>query len=196
MTSSPARLAIMLSGRGTNMTAIAENCRNGVLKGLAEVAVVVGNSPEARGLLASSKFGFPTVCVPSQGRSREDFEYDLINVLNAHKPDFVVLAGFMRILSPVFIEAFRNRIINIHPADPEVYRGPSGYKYAFENKLPSTFITVHYVDENVDTGNIICRREVSLLGADTLAEVEKRGLAVEHILYSETLASLLESRKS
>jgi phosphoribosylglycinamide formyltransferase-1 len=98
----------------------------------------------------------------------------------------------MRILSPVLVNAFPKRIINIHPADTTAHQGLHGYEWAWENKLPETKITVHFVDEGLDTGSIIAQEIVDLRGVTSLEEVEARGLAIEHKLYSKTLSELLQ----
>jgi len=108
----------------------------------------------------------------------------------------VVLAGYMRILSPAFIQPFAGRIINIHPADTHLHQGLHAYEWAFENKLPETKITVHLVDEGLDTGPVLAQKTVDLRGVDTLAEVERRGLAVEHEVYAQTLAELIKSKQN
>ena len=187
------RLAILLSGRGSNMMAVVEATKTGVLKGLAEVAVVFSNQPDAFGLEAAAALGCPVAALSSQGRKRETFDAEVVQLLQQYQPDLVVLAGYMRVLSPAFIQPFVGRIINIHPADTHQHQGLHAYEWAFENRLPETKITVHLVDEGLDTGPILARQTVDLRGADTLAEVERRGLAVEHELYAETLKRLIMS---
>jgi phosphoribosylglycinamide formyltransferase-1 len=187
----PARLAILLSGRGSNMLALAEAVRAGALCGLAEIAVVFSNDPAAPGLESAAALGLPTASLPSKGRKRESFDLEVVNILRQYQPDYVVLAGYMRVLSPAFVRAFAGRIINIHPADTHQHQGLHAYEWAFENRLPETKITVHLVDEGLDTGPILAQQVVNLVGADTLAEVQRRGLAVEHTLYAATLAALL-----
>jgi phosphoribosylglycinamide formyltransferase-1 len=188
-----ARLAILLSGRGSNMLALVKAVQSGVLKDLAEVAVVFSNKPDAPGLAAAAALGCPTAALPSQGRKRADFDAEAAALLAHYQPDFVVLAGYMRILSPAFIQPFAGRILNIHPADTHQHQGLHAYEWAFGNHLPETKITVHLVDEGLDTGPILAQRAVDLRGADTLAEVERRGLAVEHELYAKTLADLINN---
>jgi phosphoribosylglycinamide formyltransferase-1 len=187
----PARLAILLSGRGSNMLALAEAVRTGVLHKLAEIAVVFSNDPTAGGLDAAAGLGLPTASLTSRGRKREEFDREVVAILQGHQPDYIVLAGYMRVLSPAFVRAFAGRIINIHPADTHQHQGLHAYEWAFDNHLPETKITVHLVDEGLDTGPILAQRVVNLGGATTLAEVQRRGLAVEHQLYAETLASLI-----
>jgi phosphoribosylglycinamide formyltransferase-1 len=191
----PSRLAILLSGRGSNMLALAEAVRTGVLHGVAEVAVVFSNDPAAPGLDAAAALGLPTASLASRGRKREDFDREVVTVLQQYQPDYVVLAGYMRVLSPLFVRAFAGRIINIHPADTHQHQGLHAYEWAFENRLTETKITVHLVDEGLDTGPILAQRVVNLDGATTLAEVQRRGLAVEHELYAETLRQLVTKNR-
>ena len=189
----PARLAILLSGRGSNMLALAEAVRHGVLQNVAEVAVVFSNDPDAPGLQAATMLGLPTASLASQGRKRAAFDQDVVALLLGYQPDYVVLAGYMRVLSPAFVQAFAGRIVNIHPADTHQHQGLRAYEWAFDNHLAETSITVHLVDEGLDTGPILAQQVVNLEGADTLAEVQQRGLAVEHVLYAETLAALIKN---
>ena len=187
------RLAILLSGRGSNMLAVARATQTGILRDLAEVAVVFSNRPDAPGLAAAGALGCPTAALPSEGRPRAAFDTEAAALLQQYRPDFVVLAGYMRILSPAFIQPFAGRIVNIHPADTNQHQGLHAYEWAFDNRLPETKITVHLVDEGLDTGPVLAQQTVDLRGADTLAEVERRGLAVEHELYAQALADLIRS---
>jgi phosphoribosylglycinamide formyltransferase-1 len=187
----PARLAILLSGRGSNMLALAEAVQTGVLQGLAEIVVVFSNDLTALGIDSAAALGLPTDSLSSKGRKREEFDREVVAILQEYRPDYVVLAGYMRVLSPTFVRAFAGRIINIHPADTHQHQGLHAYEWAFDNRLPETKITVHLVDEGLDTGPILAQRVVNLVGADSLAEVQRRGLAVEHVLYAETLAALI-----
>jgi phosphoribosylglycinamide formyltransferase-1 len=187
-----ARLAILLSGRGSNMLALAEAVRHGVLRGLAEVVLVFSNDPTASGLEAAAALGIPVASLPSKGHPRAEYDAQVVKLLQTHQPDYVVLAGYMRVLSPTFVRAFPGRIVNIHPADTHQHQGLHAYEWAFDKRLPETKITVHLVDEGLDTGPILAQRVVNLEGADTLAEVQRRGLAVEHVLYAETLVELIK----
>jgi phosphoribosylglycinamide formyltransferase 1 len=186
-----ARLAILLSGRGSNMLALAREVREGVLQELAEVAVVFSNIPEAAGLQSAAELGYATASIDSRGRKRAEFDTDVVAKLREFQPDYVVLAGYMRILSPRFIRAFAGRILNIHPADTHQHQGLHAYDWAWENRLPETKITVHLVDEGLDTGPVLAQAPVDLRGADSIQEVERRGLAVEHRFYADTLARLI-----
>jgi len=175
------------------MVALVQAVQHGVLRDLAEIAVVFSNKPDAPGLETAVALGCVTASLPSQGRQRAEFDAEVVDVLSHYQPDYVVLAGYMRILSPTFIRAFAGRILNIHPADTHQHQGLHAYEWAFKNHLPETKITVHLVDEGLDTGPILAQQSVDLRGADTLAEVERRGLAVEHFLYANTLARLIRN---
>jgi phosphoribosylglycinamide formyltransferase-1 len=185
------KIAIFISGRGSNMTAIVEQCQSGILQGIATPILVFSNKEDAAGLNYATTQNIKTVCIPSKGLKRNDFDQQVLAVLEEYKPDYIVLAGYMRILSPILVQAYPKRIINIHPADTQAHQGLHGYEWAFENKLKATKITVHYVDEGLDTGNIIEQAEVDLTGAETLEEVEARGLKIEHQLYSKVLKKII-----
>ena len=181
------RIAMFISGRGSNMEAILKQARDGMLADCCEVALVFANTAEALGLRIAERYGVATAYIESRGKRRRDFDRQVLDLLEPLRLDYLVLAGYMRILSPIVIERYRNRIINIHPADTRVYQGIHGYEWAFEQRLPTTKITVHLVDEGVDSGRILAQRDVDLRGANSLEEVQQRGLRVEHALYSETL---------
>lgn len=181
------RIAIFISGRGSNMEAILKQARDGMLADCCEVALVFANTAEALGLRVAERYGVATAYIESRGKRRREFDRQALDLLEPLRLDYLVLAGYMRILSPIVIERYRNRIINIHPADTRVYQGIHGYEWAFEQRLPTTKITVHLVDEGVDSGRILAQRDVDLRGANSLEEVQQRGLRVEHALYSETL---------
>ncbi|MDY6915992.1 MAG: phosphoribosylglycinamide formyltransferase [Candidatus Cloacimonadota bacterium] len=188
------RLAVMISGRGSNMLAIAQNVENGILKDIAEIVIVFSNRKKAPGLQKARKLGLETVVIPSKKRDRKKYDAEVAKVLQQFKPDFVILAGYMRVLTANFVEKFR--IINIHPADTNKHQGLGGYEWAWKNRLSKTKITVHYVDSDLDTGKIIAQREVDLKGVESLYEVEQRGLAVEHKFYSEVIRQICENEET
>ena len=188
------RVAILISGRGSNLERILMEARGGCLRGLCEVAVVVSNRPTAGGLEIARRAGVATCVVPSRGLDAGAYGERLLAALEPWRVDNLVLAGFMRVLSPAVVSRFRERIANIHPADTSAYQGMDGYGWAFERRLRKTTITVHLVEEGVDTGRVLAQAAVSLEGAATLEEVRRRGLAVEHDLYSRTLRTWFESQ--
>ncbi|MBD3305370.1 phosphoribosylglycinamide formyltransferase [candidate division KSB3 bacterium] len=188
------RIAIFISGRGSNMEAILKQAQAGILKDCCEVVLVFANRKDARGLQIAEHLGIQTASIASRGKQREAFDREVVEFLNPFHLDYIVLAGYMRVLSPAFIEPYRNRIINIHPADTALYQGAHAYEWAFERKLATTTITIHFVDEGVDTGRVLAQRDVDLRGADSLEEVERRGLQVEHALYSGVLRDVFTGK--
>ncbi len=185
---------IFISGRGSNMESILKESRNGILKGLLEIPLVFSNNPQAPGLKIAEENGIKTAAISSRGKSREIFDKEVIQEIEKYLPDYIILAGYMRILSPEFIRKYQGKIINIHPADTRLHQGLNGYKWAFENGLPETKITVHFVDEGLDTGEIIGLEKVDLSGVESLEEVEKRGLATEHRFYPEMLKKIITNQ--
>lgn len=186
-------LVLLASGRGSNALALLAATRTGgVLHGIARVTALVCNVPDAGIVARASELGgTPLHVIPSKGRSRGEWERELL--ARVTPPDYWVLAGFMRILSSELVDRFPDRIVNVHPADTRQHRGLHGYAWAFERGLEQTWITVHLVDHGLDTGRVLLREPVDLRGAQTLAEVEARGLAVEHQAYPRALRALCEA---
>ncbi len=184
------KVVIFISGRGSNMEAILKNVKAGKLTDCCEVVLVFSNRSDAKGLQTATEMGVKTAYIESRGKSRDDFDAEVIELLEPYQVDFIVLAGFMRILTPYFIRRYRKKIINIHPADTSQFKGLHAYEWAFQNHLNYTKITIHYVDEGVDTGEVIAQRDVDLRGAHTLEDVERRGLKIEHEFYSDILRQL------
>lgn len=176
------------------MEAVNREVKSGILKDVAEIVLVFSNNPNAAGLNTAKSEGIKTACINSKGSKREVFDNEVIKMLEKYNFDYIILAGYMRILSENFVKTFRKRIINIHPADTKQHQGLHAYEWAFKNKMKETKITVHYVDAGVDTGEIIAQTTVDLADANTLGEVEKIGLAVEHRFYSQTLKELFQNR--
>jgi len=181
------RVAVLISGRGSNMAAILREARDGILADCCEVVLVVSDRCDAGGLRIARDAGVETLCVASRGKTRDGFCRELLDALEPYALDYLILAGFMKIVTPEVVERYRHRIVNIHPADTALYQGAHGYAWAFETGRCTTTICVHYVDEGMDTGPVIARRDVELTGATSLEEVEERGLAVEHRFYSQAL---------
>jgi phosphoribosylglycinamide formyltransferase-1 len=190
------RLAIFISGRGSNMESIIKETQSGILNGIAEVSLVFSDKQDAPGLKKADKYGIKTFSINPKGKSRIEFDKEVMSILNKNKVDLIVLAGYMRILSGEFVKKFPKKIINIHPADTHLHQGLYGYKWAYENKLPETKITVHYVDEGLDTGEIIAQKSVDLKAAKTLQEVEKRGLKTEHNFYPQILKEIITKKRN
>lgn len=184
---SPLRLGILLSGRGSNFRAIAESIRSGRLKGV-EIAVVISNLAEAGGLEAARELGLPTAVFVSKGRNRREHDADVTACLQAHRVDLVCLAGYMRLLSLEFIEAFPNRILNIHPSLLPAFPGLEAQRQAFDYGVKVAGCTVHFVDEHLDHGAIVVQRAIAVLETDDAHSLAERILVEEHLAYTEAIA--------
>jgi phosphoribosylglycinamide formyltransferase 1 len=183
----PLRVGILLSGRGSNFLAIARNIREGRLPNV-EIALVLSNVVDAPGIQAAGDLNLPTAVFVSKGRPRADHDADLIVGLREHKVDLVCLAGYMRLLSPEFIAAFPNRILNIHPSLLPAFPGLDAQQQAFDYGVKIAGCTVHFVDEHLDHGAIILQRAISVLDTDDAHTLAERILVEEHIAYSEAIA--------
>lgn len=183
----PHRLGVLLSGRGSNFLAIARNIREGRLRNV-EIAIVITNVSGAAGLSAAKELGIPTALYVSKGRPRADHDADLVACLREHKVDLVCLAGYMRLLSPEFIAAFPNRILNIHPSLLPAFPGLDAQQQAFDYGVKVAGCTVHFVDEHLDHGAIILQRAISVNESDDAHSLADRILVEEHIAYSEAIA--------
>ena len=189
----PHRLGILLSGRGSNFLAIAESCRTGKLD--AEIAIVISNRPNAAGLLRAREMGLEARVIPSQGRDREEHDGEVIVALQAKQVELICLAGYMRLLSPGFVRAFPNRILNIHPSLLPAFPGLDAQKQALDYGVKVSGCTVHLVDEHLDHGPILVQRTVPVLETDDEHSLSDRILAQEHIAYTEAIASVLRGAK-
>ena len=186
------KLGILLSGRGSNFEAIARNVQAGRIP--AEIAVVISNKADAKGLVTAREIGLATRFIPSKGKEREAFDREVVAVLREFQVDLVCLAGFMRILSPYFIREFPQRILNIHPALLPAFPGEEAQRQALEYGVKFSGCTVHIVDEGVDSGPIVCQAVVRVLDDDTAETLAARILKEEHRIYSEAICLLLEDR--
>lgn len=184
------KMVIFISGRGSNMEALIRATQEGILKEIAEPVLVFSNQPDALGLPLAQTLGVPTLSLDAHGLKRTAYDQKVMEILKDYAFDYLILAGYMRILSSEFIRNFPQKIINIHPADTRLHQGLHAYEWAFQNQMSETKVTVHYVNEGVDTGQIIAQTTVDLSGAQTLDEVEQRGLAIEHQFYAQTLKEL------
>src|ERR1700678_1991679 len=184
------RLGILLSGRGSNFLAIAKAIRENRLFEV-EIAAVFSNLEDAPGLAAARELGLPAFAIPSAGRKRADHDAEMIANLYRHKVDLVCLAGYMRIISPAFVAAFPNRILNVHPSLLPAFPGLDAQRQALEYGAKVAGCTVHFVDEAVDHGVIILQRAVPVHDDDTAETLSARILAQEHAAYPEAIARVL-----
>jgi phosphoribosylglycinamide formyltransferase-1 len=185
-------LGILLSGRGSNFEAIARNVEAGKIP--AKIAVVVSNREDAPGLARARALKLEARFISSQGKGREEYDGEVVRVLQQLQVDLVCLAGFMRILSPYFVRAFPRRILNIHPALLPAFPGLDAQKQALDYGVKFTGCTVHIVDEGVDTGPIVFQDVVPVYDDDTVDSLSARILKEEHRIYTEAICLMLEDR--
>ena len=179
------RLGILISGRGSNFEAIADNVADGEID--ASIAVVIANRPEARGLEAARQRGLNAICIPSKGLDREVYDRMLLEELRKHGVELVCLAGFMRLLSATFIREYPNRILNIHPSLLPAFPGLDAQRQALEHGVKITGCTVHFVDEYLDAGPIVIQAPVPVMDSDTVETLSARILREEHRIYSQAI---------
>ncbi len=184
------RLGILLSGRGSNFLAIDRAIREGRLR-QAEIVLVLSNRVEAPGLAAARELGLTAVAVPAQGRKRADHDAELVAHLREHRVDLVCLAGYMRLISPAFVRAFPQRILNIHPSLLPAFPGLEAQQQAVDYGVAISGCTVHFVDEELDHGPIILQRSVPVTDVDTVETLSARILEQEHLAYPEGIARVV-----
>ena len=184
------RLGILLSGRGSNFLAIADNIARGRLA--AEIAIVISNQPDAPGMAAARSRGLPTVLLPSRGRKREEHDRDMADALRMAGAELVVLAGYMRLLSPWFVRQFPEKILNIHPSLLPAFPGLDAQRQAIEYGVSVSGCTVHFVDEHLDHGAIVLQKAVPVLPGDDEHTLSARILQQEHLAYTEAIGLLAD----
>lgn len=189
----PKRIGVLLSGRGSNFEALAESVAAGRIPG-AEIAVVISNHEGAPGIDRAAARGIPAKVIPSKGLEREAYDKQVAAVLQEYKVDLVCLAGYMRLLSPFFVAAYRGRILNIHPSLLPSFPGLEAQRQALEFGARFSGCTVHFVDENLDAGPIILQAAVPVLDDDTPETLAARILKEEHRIYTEAVNLVLEGR--
>jgi phosphoribosylglycinamide formyltransferase-1 len=190
--SKSARVAVLLSGRGSNLVALAEACARGEVP--AEIVLVVSNKTDAAGLERARERGIPAVAIPGKGMPREEHEARVIAALQEAQAEWVCLAGYMRLLSESFIASFPHRILNIHPALLPAFPGLEAQHQAWEYGVKVSGCTVHLVDAGCDTGPVVLQRAVPVLDDDTAESLARRILEQEHVAYPTALRLLLTRR--
>jgi phosphoribosylglycinamide formyltransferase-1 len=187
------RIAILISGRGSNMLALSDAVRSGVIPN-AEIVLVVSDKPGAAGLIAAQERGHKTVAIDRKGLARAEHEAQIIAAMNEHNVDLVCLAGYMRLLSSCFTDAFPKRILNIHPSLLPSFPGLDAQRQAIEHGAKFSGCTVHFVDDTLDGGPIIAQRVVTVLDDDTEETLAARILEQEHSLYAEAVALVVSGK--
>lgn len=187
------RIAVLLSGRGSNFEALADSVAAGGIPN-AEVSLVLSNREGAPGIEKARQRGLKTCAIPSKGLEREAYDRQVVAILREHHVDLVCLAGYMRLLSPYFIAAFPYRILNIHPSLLPSFPGLESQRQALEYGVKFAGCSVHFVDENLDAGPIILQAVVPVSDDDTEASLSERILREEHRIYSEAVRLVLEGQ--
>ena len=187
------RLGVLLSGRGSNFEALAESVAAGRIPN-AEIAIALSNREDARGIEKARDFGIEARVISSKGLEREAYDKLVIAALQEKRVDLVCLAGYMRLLSPQFVAAFRNRILNIHPSLLPAFPGLEAQRQALEHGAKFSGCTVHFVDENLDAGPIVLQACVPIQDSDTPETLAERILREEHRIYTEAVRIVLEGR--
>src|SRR5438309_7958113 len=186
-------LGILLSGRGSNFVAIADSIAAGRIKN-AGIAVVISNRADAPGGAAARQRGLNTLVIPSKGKAREEHDREVVAALQQHKVDLICLAGYMRLLSPWFVQQFPHRILNIHPSLLPAFPGLEAQQQAFAYGVKVAGCTVHFVDEELDHGAIIVQKTVRVMDSDDEHTLASRILEQQHIAYSEAIKIVLEGK--
>lgn len=186
-------LGILLSGRGSNFLAIADAIDQGKIPD-ARIAIVISNLADAPGLAAARQRGLTAIAIEARGRKRAEHDQEIVATLQSHEVSLVCLAGYMRLLSPAFVQAFAGRILNIHPSLLPAFPGLDAQTQAFEYGVQVSGCTVHFVDEQLDHGVIILQQTVPVLPGDDPHVVADRILEQEHIAYAEAIARVLSGK--
>jgi len=186
-------LGILLSGRGSNFVAIADSIDAGRISD-ARIAVVISNHADAPGIALARQRGLTAVVIPSKGRPRGEHEREVVAALTQHNVDVVCLAGYMRLLSPWFVQQFPRRILNIHPSLLPAFPGLEAQEQAFAYGVKVSGCTVHFVDEELDHGAIILQKTVAVLDGDDEHTLAARILGQEHIAYTEAINIVLSGK--
>lgn len=187
------RIGVLLSGRGSNFEALADSVTAGRIPG-AEIALVISNRDGAPGVERARARSIETHVIPSKGLEREAYDRQVVAALQEKQVDLVCLAGFMRLLSPYFVAAYRHRILNIHPSLLPAFPGLEAQRQALEHGVKFSGCTVHFVDENLDAGPIVAQAVVPLRDDDTVETLSARILAEEHRIYTEAVRLVLSGR--
>jgi phosphoribosylglycinamide formyltransferase 1 len=186
-------LGILLSGRGSNFVAIADSIDAGRIPA-AQITIVISNKPDAPGITVARQRGLKTVVIPSKSKAREEHDREIVAALQEHNVDLVCLAGYMRLLSPWFVQQFPQRILNIHPSLLPAFPGLEAQEQAFAYGVKVSGCTVHFVDEELDHGAIIVQKTVPVLDTDNEHTLATRILEQEHFAYTEAINLLLRGQ--
>jgi phosphoribosylglycinamide formyltransferase-1 len=186
-------LGILLSGRGSNFVAIADSITAGRIPD-ARIAVVISNTADAPGIATARERGLHAMVIPSKGKPREEHDHEVVAALKQHNVDLVCLAGYMRLLSPWFVQQFPHRVVNIHPSLLPAFPGLEAQEQAFAYGVKVSGCTVHFVDEELDHGAIIVQKTLPVLASDDEHTLAARILEQEHVAYTEAINIVLHGK--
>lgn len=192
------KLAVLVSGGGSNLQSIIDETKNGILKDVAEVVIVISNNPSAYGLERAKKENIKSVALDYKNMDKNDYDKQLYNLIKESGADLVCLAGYLKKVPDTIVKEYKSRILNIHPALLPKFGGKGMYGHfvheaVVKAKEKKSGPTVHYVDENYDTGSIILQKEVPVYETDTPEDVAKRVLVQEHIIFPQAIKKVIES---
>ena len=189
------RIGVLLSGRGSNFEALAQSVSKQHIPN-AKIVIVISNKPDAAGLERARALGIPSLAIASKGLEREAFDRKVVAALQEQNVDLICLAGYMRLLSPFFIAAFPQRILNIHPSLLPSFPGLESQRQALDYGVKFAGCTVHFVDENLDAGPIVLQAAVPVFDQDDEHALSERILKEEHRIYTEAVKIVLEGKYS
>jgi phosphoribosylglycinamide formyltransferase-1 len=186
-------LGILLSGRGSNFEAIARNVAKGKIPD-ARIAIVISNREDAGGLEVARQLGLATRVIPSKGKQRQEHDHEIVAVLSEHGVGLVCLAGYMRLLSPWFVQQYPHRILNVHPSLLPAFPGLEAQEQAYAYGVKVAGCTVHFVDEELDHGAIVVQKSMAVLDSDDEHSLAERILEQEHLAYTEAINLVLQGK--
>ena len=194
------KLAVLVSGGGSNLQSIINETKNGILKGIAEVVIVISNNPSAYGLTRAKNENIKAIALDYKNMDKQDYDNQMYNLIKDSDADLICLAGYLKKIPDVIVKEYKSRVLNIHPALLPKFGGKGMYGHfvheaVVKAKEKKSGPTVHYVDENYDTGSIILQKEVPVYETDTPEDVAKRVLAQEHIIFPEAIKKVIENLK-
>lgn len=194
------RLAVLVSGGGSNLQSIIDSTKNGILKGIAEVSIVISNNPNAFGLQRANKENIKSIAFDYKSMNPEEYDKQMLSVLKDYKVDLICMAGYLKKLPDIIVNEYKNKILNIHPALLPKFGGKGMYGHfvheaVVKSKEKKSGATVHFADGNYDTGKVIIQNTIDILESDTADDVAKKVLGIEHEIYPQAIKKVIENKQ-
>ena len=187
------KIAIFVSGTGTNMEAIIRAVEKKQLN--CNVTLVISDNPQAKAIATAQAYGIPTFSFqPKEYEAKSEFEQEIVRALRDAEVEWLMLAGYMRLIGPTLLQEYPRKIVNIHPSLLPKYKGKQAIEQAMAAGEKEIGVSIHYVDEGMDTGDIIAQKKILLTGNETLADVENMIHQIEHQLYPETIGKIIDAK--